>query len=261
VLHSVRVLQWKPSFSVRVPELLIFKLTVFDVPMDFTIRSYKLEMLDQPDIPFADIKRNMYELSVINHKLGGHAITWRGFVELAGRADQLHVCEIGCGGGDNLKAIEDRVRNKKPVLQLIGIDINADCVGVAKNLPWKNQVKFLVSDYRNVYFQRKPDIIFCSLFCHHFKDDELINMFQWMKINSQAGFFINDLHRHPLAYYSIRFLTGIFSRSYLVKNDAPLSVLRGFKKKELETLLRKAGISDYIIQWKWAFRWLVIVPS
>jgi 2-polyprenyl-3-methyl-5-hydroxy-6-metoxy-1,4-benzoquinol methylase len=229
--------------------------------MDFTIRSYKLEMLDQPDIPFADIKRNLYELSVINHKLGGHSITWRGFVELAGRENQLHVCEIGCGGGDNLKTIENRVPGKKLALQLTGIDVNADCIMVANNLPWKNPVQFLVSDYRNVHFHKKPDIIFCSLFCHHFKDDELINMFQWMKSNSRAGFFINDLHRHPLAYYSIRFITRVFSRSYLVKNDAPLSVLRGFKKKELETLLQKAGFSDYTIQWKWAFRWLIIVPS
>ena len=54
-------------------------------------------------------------------------------------------------------------------------------------------------------------------------------------------------------------LTRLFSRSYLVKHDAPLSVLRGFKKKELEELLNKAGILNYTIHWKWAFRWLVIV--
>ena len=82
-----------------------------------------------------------------------------------------------------------------------------------------------------------------------------------MSGNSVLGFFINDLHRHPFAYYSIRILTSLFSKSYLVKNDAPLSVLRGFKKKELSALLDKAGISNYTIQWKWAFRWLVIVRS
>jgi hypothetical protein len=63
------------------------------------------------------------------------------------------------------------------------------------------------------------------------------------------------------AYHSIRILTSLFSKSYLVKNDAPLSVLRGFKKRELTTLLDKAGISKYTIKWRWAFRWLVIVHS
>ena len=117
----------------------------------------------------------------------------------------------------------------------------------------------MVSDYKKVHFKSKPDIIFCSLFCHHFKDDELVCMFRWMHDNSVLGFFINDLHRHPLAYHSIRMLTTLFSKSYLVKNDAPLSVLRGFKKRELVALLNKAGISNYTIRWKWAFRWLVIV--
>jgi hypothetical protein len=84
-------------------------------------------------------------------------------------------------------------------------------------------------------------------------------MFRWMHENSRSGFFINDLHRHPLAYHSIRLLTCFFSKSYLVKHDAPLSVLRGFKKKEMEELLNSAGIQHYKIQWKWAFRWLVIV--
>jgi hypothetical protein len=64
-----------------------------------------------------------------------------------------------------------------------------------------------------------------------------------------------------LSYHYIRLLTSLFSKSYLVRHDAPLSVLRGFKKTELETLLEEAGISKYTIQWKWAFRWLVIVHS
>ncbi len=114
---------------------------------------------------------------------------------------------------------------------------------------------------KKVHFESKPDIIFCSLFCHHFKEDELIEMFRWMSGNSVLGFFINDLHRHLFAYYSIRILTSLFSKSYLVKNDAPLSVLRGFKKKELSVLLDKAGISNYTIRWRWAFRWLVIIRS
>ena len=117
----------------------------------------------------------------------------------------------------------------------------------------------MISDYKKYMFPSKPDIIFSSLFCHHFTEPELIQMLRWMRNNSRYGFFINDLHRHPFAYHSIRILTSLFSKSYLVKNDAPLSVLRGFKKKELEELLKKAGITDYSIKWKWAFRWLVIV--
>ena len=47
--------------------------------MDFSKRSYKKELLDRDDIPFADIKRNMQELDFINRTLGGHKITLAGF--------------------------------------------------------------------------------------------------------------------------------------------------------------------------------------
>ena len=227
--------------------------------MDFSTRADSLELLDQPGIPATDIQRNLYELSVINEKLGGHAVTIEGFFRLAGNLAQIQVCEIGCGGGDNLKAIEKKAKKRYPGLSFTGIDINGDCIHVAENIKWEKPIRFLVNDYKKVHFESKPDIIFCSLFCHHFKENELIDMFRWMSGNSVLGFFINDLHRHMFAYHSIRMLTSLFSKSYLVKNDAPLSVLRGFKKKELTALLDKAGISNYTIRWRWAFRWLVIV--
>jgi hypothetical protein len=80
---------------------------------------------------------------------------------------------------------------------------------------------------------------------------------QWMHRNSTHGFFINDLHRHPLAYYSISLLTRLFSKSYLVKNDAPISVLRGFTRDDWKRIFRDAGLDNYSCHWRWAFRWLV----
>jgi hypothetical protein len=61
-----------------------------------------------------------------------------------------------------------------------------------------------------------------------------------------------------LAYYSIKWLTRLFSKSYLVKNDAPISVERGFIKKEWENLCGLAGIKPVSIQWQWAFRHLIV---
>jgi hypothetical protein len=79
-----------------------------------------------------------------------------------------------------------------------------------------------------------------------------------MRLNSRWGFFINDLHRHFLAYYSIQILTRLFSKSYLVKNDAPLSVARGFTKNEWQKLLKEVGMQEARISWRWAFRHLIV---
>jgi 2-polyprenyl-3-methyl-5-hydroxy-6-metoxy-1,4-benzoquinol methylase len=224
--------------------------------MDFSQRSEGPELLDSPDIPAEDLRQNLHELSIINQWLGGHKTTLSGFFALAKPGKKITICEIGCGGGDNLKAIENKTNTE---LFILGIDINPDCIHFTRNVSWRNKTHFQTNDFRKSDFDLVPDILFCSLFCHHFKDDELVEMFQWMSQNSRTGFFINDLHRHPLAFYSIKLLTMLFSKSYLVKNDAPLSVRRGFKKKELECILAKAGIKKYTLQWRWAFRWLIVV--
>jgi 2-polyprenyl-3-methyl-5-hydroxy-6-metoxy-1,4-benzoquinol methylase len=230
--------------------------------MDFSARSYNTELLDRDDIPFSDIEQNMRELNIINTWLGGHRVTLHGVGKLIGNKKEITVCEIGCGGGDNLLAIHDWCKKKNIRAKLIGIDINPDCIKVANAKSNNPDAAFLTSDYRSADFgNQKPGIIFSSLFCHHFTNQELIGMLQWMKSNATVGFFVNDLHRYPLAYYSIKWITKIFSRSYLVKNDAPLSVLRGFKKNEWKLLLHLACIDHYELHWKWAFRWLIIFEN
>jgi hypothetical protein len=144
-------------------------------------------------------------------------------------------------------------------VQVTGIDYNAHCLSVAKERWEGGPAEWVHSDYRRVVFgSQRPDIIFSSLFCHHFTDVELIGQLRWMEAQAGLGWFINDLQRHPLAYYSIRLLTAGFSRSYLVRHDAPLSVLRGFHRREWQALLEEAVTGRYTLGWKWAFRWLIV---
>jgi 2-polyprenyl-3-methyl-5-hydroxy-6-metoxy-1,4-benzoquinol methylase len=230
--------------------------------MNLARRSYQKELLDRNDIPFSDIQRNMQELNFINTYLGGHNITIAGLKKIIRHTpstmpEKILICEIGCGGGDNLKAIADWCEKNNIPASFLGIDINEDCIQVARATCKGLEAAFIHSDYSLVNFQKKPSIIFSSLFCHHFSNEHLVQMLIWMKTHSTAGFFINDLHRHTLAYHSIKWLSRIFSKSYLVKNDAPISVARGFTKHEWLELLQAAGIKQFTIQWKWAFRWLV----
>lgn len=232
--------------------------------MNFRNRSYSQELLDNDDIPTEDLYQNLRELDFINRRLGGHKVVLDGiktFLKKNPKIAHASIMEIGSGGGDNLREIGILLNKKKISYQLQGVDLKEDCVQFAQrqqSIP----ISYQTCDYRLAeIYPQKPHYIFNSLFCHHFTDEQLIEMLQWMYQNSEKGFFIADLHRHALAYYSIKLLTGLFSKSYLVKNDAPLSVLRGFSRKEWETLFHQAGINRYTIQWKWAFRWLIIVEK
>ena len=225
-------------------------------------RSYQKELMDRDDISFDAMASTLKELNIINTRLGGHAITLRGVKKLMNRSSPLTICEIGCGGGDNLFAIYRYCKKNNIPVRFTGIDMNADCIAFAKQQYPELPCQWICSDYKVVNFGgNKPGIIFSSLFCHHFTNEQLVPMLKWLQQNSREGFFINDLQRHWLAWYLIKYITRFFSRSYLVKNDACISVARSFRKKDWQQLFLQSGITPYTINWKWAFRWLVIAGN
>lgn len=217
-------------------------------------RSLEKEILDGNNYSKEELFQNLKELEIINSKLGGNRINQKGLQYLSKNKKNLKILEVGCGGGDNLRFLQ----GKFPENQFFGSDINPYCIEYS-NLKTQTNIDFFLQDAFEL--TEKYDIIFNSLFCHHFSDDELVTQIIKLHKLSNIGLFINDLDRNPLAYYSVKFLSKIFSKSRLVKNDAPLSVKRGFKKREWEIILKKAEIKNYKIIWCWAFRWLIIIPN
>lgn len=224
-------------------------------------RSYQKEYLDGDQIETKDLFRNLVELDIINKQLGGYNASLKGLKQLLKKNKSIKtILDIGFGGGDSIKQLSNLAKEKNYNLFFYGVDLKPDCIAYAtKNLILVPNKELICNDYRNISSEllNKVDVIHCSLFLHHLTDEEIIELFKFAKSN-HCIILANDLHRNWFAYYSIKLLTSLFSKSYLVKNDAPLSVLRGFKKQELISLLIKAGISDYSVKWSWAFRYIVI---
>jgi len=225
----------------------------------FKHRSDKKELLDEDHIPEKDLFQNLRELDFINHYLGGYAITFSALNEILETTRAYTLVDIGSGGGDTLRRINTWRKKKSLQLSLYGVDIKPMCVLYSEKKTKTTEINFICDDYKNIFDHLpKVDIIHASLFCHHLSEKELVD---FITFSSARGctLVINDLERNPIAYYSIKILTTLFSKSYLVKNDAPVSVLRGFKKKEWIFILEKAGVTNYSVKNKWAFRHRVIV--
>jgi 2-polyprenyl-3-methyl-5-hydroxy-6-metoxy-1,4-benzoquinol methylase len=232
--------------------------------MKFKFRSYEKELLDNDKIDRKDLFQNLHELHVINQYLGGYNASINGLDTIQKNTKNIkNILDIGFGGGDSIKMFANYYKNQEDSLFFYGVDLKEDCIEYAtKNLASISNNKLICDNYKNIGTEllSKIDVIHCSLFLHHLTDDEIIDLFKFIKTN-KCILLVNDLHRNWLAYYSIKFLTMIFSKSYLVKNDAPLSVLRGFKKDELTLLLKNSGFTNYEVNWNWAFRYSIIAYS
>jgi len=221
-------------------------------------RSLKKELLDGDHIPQQDLFRNLKELDIINHLLGGYTISYSALKTVLTENKEYVFVDIGCGGGDTLKRIQNWNKKSPFKIKLYGIDIKPICIEYA-NQTNDHSIQFICDDYKNTdQYLQKIDIIHACLFCHHLSESEILELIQFAQKNN-AVLIINDLERNVIAYYAIKFLTAIFSKSYLVKNDAPLSVLRGFKKGEWLDMILKSGAKKYSVKNKWAFRHQVIV--
>lgn len=225
----------------------------------FKERCYKKELLDADIIPDAALYQNLRELDVINALLGGYRMTFSALSKVLRKGVKYTIVDIGCGGGDTLKRIFRWNKTQHYDIDLYGIDLKQTCIDYSITNNSIPAIHFIRDDYKNICKHLpKVDIIHACLFCHHLADTEIMELIKFAQEN-KSTLIINDLERNVLAYYSIKFLTRLFSKSYLVKNDAPLSVLRGFKRKEWEKLILASGTNRYTIKYKWAFRHEVII--
>jgi len=223
-------------------------------------RSQELEIMDDLEISGPVVPQTLRELNTINKTLGGNNISLVSFKSLVKKGDDVRLADLGCGGGDIMAEMAKWSRKSGVNASFVGIDANPHIIDYARS----NTSDFTEIEYQAInifseeFKKQKFDVIHCCLFLHHFDSDRLVELFRQFKNQTRLGVIVNDLHRHPLAYWSIKFLTSLFSKSSMVKNDACVSVARGFKRDELVRILEKSGIEKYELKWKWAFRWELI---
>ena len=234
----------------------------------FKVRSTEEEIMDDLDLDGEEMEDALVNLERVNNWLQGNAILVKGFKELLAfsalkkeKDKPLVVRDIGCGGGDGLRAIAEWGRKQKQTLQLEGHDANAYAVKFARerSLDYPEisfeQKNILAKDYDFT----KVDVVCCGLFLHHFREEEQLALLRKCFDEGVQAILINDLHRHWLAYYLFRILCTLLRVPKITIEDGSLSVRRAFKREELENLIKKLEIKKYTLNWRWAFRYRAIL--
>ena len=195
--------------------------------------------------------------------LGGNQVTTGGLKQIfnAHPQEEYSIADIGCGGGDMIRVMHDWALYRQKKVNFEGIDANPNIIELARmRLGDLDNVTLTVQNiFAPEFLLSKVDVCTCTLFTHHFTDLELVQLLKGLKSKSNLGIVINDLHRNPIAYHSIKLLTKLFSKSPMVQNDGPLSVLRAFSRADWKRILDEAGIKDFQLTWHWAFRWQVLI--
>lgn len=228
-------------------------------------RTTQSEIMDDFTLGGELLRNTLDKLAGINKWLGGNRTTLNAIKKLIAKlplAEQITIVDVGCGNGDLLRLIADFGRKRNRSFKLIGIDANESAINYARelSLDYPEITYYSQNIFSREFSSLNYDLVLLNLFLHHFKEDEIIQLILAMSLNARIGIIVNDLHRNVLAYYLFKLLCVTISNS-MVRDDGLTSILRGFKRVDLIRYSKKLKLKNYVIHWKWAFRYLWIIEN
>lgn len=231
--------------------------------IDTKHRSIAIESMDDFALEGRVLQDALDRLAQINRYLGGNHITLQGIKTLLKDKpieSEISIVDMGCGNGDMLRVVAEFGLKNNLKLKLTGIDANEYTLNYARSLskeyPNIDYLKINIID--NQALNMKADIFLYTLTLHHFKDEEILKILSNLNRNVNIGIVINDLQRSVMAYRLFQMVCSVFKLDTMSREDGLLSILRGFKRKEIMAFSKQLNLIT-ALHWKWAFRYQWII--
>lgn len=236
------------------------------MPIDTTYRTNQEEYLDDFSLKGDALRDALDKIAAINQWLGGNRVTLDGIKTLLKNYPKdkvVSVVDVGCGNGDMCRAIADFGKKEGINFSILGVDANTDIIehaqACSRQYPTVSYANLDV--FSDEFASLSYDIAVCTLTLHHFKNDEIMQVMRTLADQAAVGVVINDLERSALAYRLFQLVCFVFRLSALSRDDGLVSILRGFKRADLEHFSNQLGLTKYTINWRWAFRYQWIISN
>ena len=224
------------------------------------VRAAGPELMDDPDVDEATFRDCLADLASVNSWTLARPPTLRWLAQATRhlpRGGRFTLLDVGYGQGDMLRAIHRWATRRGLVPDLVGIDLSPWSAPAARAAtPPGMAIDYRTGDVFAYRPDRPVDLVVSSLVAHHFPDAELVRFLRWMEMNAAGGWFVNDLHRHAVAYHGFRALSIVMRWHRFVRHDGPMSVARAFRRADWERLIADAGLPREAIDllWRLPFR-------
>lgn len=190
------------------------------------------EILD--DAPDEEAQQNLRELTRINRWFGGHRVLRGSLRQLYAADAAFSMLDVGAATGD----VARTVKKAFPQAQVTCLDWQT------RNLRYAPHPKVAGNAFALPFQDGAFDVVHCALFLHHFPDEQVVDLLAKMKRCARQAVVLQDLERHPLAYYFLPATAWLLRWSSLVLHDGPISVEAAFHADELDALARRAGLTQ-----------------
>lgn len=198
--------------------------------------------MDDPALPADTYAAVLRDLARVNRITLTYRPTLAFMRRAVGERQSFSVLDVGFGDGDMLRRIAKAAAARGQRARLVGVDLNLNSVAAARaatspDLP----IAFRHGDYADLAGEGW-DCVISSLVAHHMTHDQLIAFLRFMDAEAQAGWFVNDLHRHAFAYLGYPVLARLMNWHPIVRRDGRTSIARSYRPAEWPAILAEAGV-------------------
>lgn len=218
----------------------------------FAKRSEELELIDKGDYSPEEYENCIVELQRVNEWLGDASALRHSLLQQVERArlDSFTMLDVGAGSGELLRVTADWARTKSRQVHLVGVELNARAAQaiLEQSKQYENIAAVRADAFQLPFEDNAFDYTVCSLFTHHFQDNDVCIVLREMGRVARRGIVVIDLHRHPVPYYLFSTIGHLFLHNRLIRADGALSILRSFKPDELRRLAEQAGLTAILVE-------------
>jgi len=213
--------------------------------------------MDDDTVDYATLRACLVDLAKVNRWTLAHGPTLAFLNSLNRRGGwpkdrPLRLVDVGSGYGDLIRTIDRWADRRGLSVELTGIDLSPWSARAATAAtPPGRPIAWVTGD---AFADTRPaDVITSSLFTHHLPDAMIVRFLRSMETRAGIGWFVNDLHRHPLPYGGFRVLSKAMGWHPFVQHDGPISIARAFTAADWGALIAQAGLSHEMVQVAWRF--------
>lgn len=203
------------------------------------------ELMDDPTLPPDEHREALRGLARLNALSRAHARRWKPIATLARESNRpIRVLDVATGDGGFPIAAATWAGRAGLKVEAAGCDISDTALTVAKESAAKAGVgvEFFRHDVLKEALPAGFDVVTCSLFLHHFSEQEVVRILTAMRDAAARMVLVNDLARGRTNLVLVWLGCRLLTRSRVVRFDGPASIRSAFTRAEMLALAERAGL-------------------
>jgi 2-polyprenyl-3-methyl-5-hydroxy-6-metoxy-1,4-benzoquinol methylase len=151
-----------------------------------------------------------------------------------------HLVDMGAGGCDIAVWLLHTARKRGLNLRITACDLDPRILDYARTTYGNTEgLTFRQTDLLAGQFDEPVDFVFANHFLHHLSDRQIVDLIRLWQPQVRHRMVLSDLERNRFSYLGFSIFARIYRRSF-TRSDGLISILRGFRPRELDALAREA---------------------